>query len=136
MIIYERISQRDDLILLHSYFALFTYDSHQVVEHVWVDVIKLDPQRVLLLPVKKTHDTCSHLFDLLIDSGKVRVCQIGSLAVYDVHFIDVAEHCGYQQIVTLVDFPKVYEQQENDVLEDAVLLAKITLLKHFKDLFN
>ena len=109
MVIDEGISQSDDLIFLHPYFALFTYDGHQVVEHVRVHVVKLDPERILLLAIEETDNTCSHLLDLLIDSRKVGVCQVGSLAVYDVHFIDVAEHCGYKQIVALIDFPKVYK---------------------------
>lgn len=119
----------DDIIL-------FIDNSHQIVKHLRVHVIKFEFEIILLLLAEDVDDAGRHLPDFLVDAHEVRVGQVRSLAVYHVHLLDLAEQGRDEQVVALVNLAKVDEDKEDYILEDAVLLAEVPLLEHFENLFD
>lgn len=83
--------------------------------------------------VKHSDDAGCHLPYFFVDPDEVGIRQVRPLAIGHIHLINVAEHGGNQQIVTLVDLTEVNEKQEYDILENPISLTEIPFLKHLEN---
>ena len=74
----------------HVVLLMFYVDNlHEIVEHIGVNIVKINLENYLLLSVKHPHNTCSHLPDFFVDPHKIGVSQIRSFTVDNVHITDV-----------------------------------------------
>ena len=103
-------------------------------EHWRIPFVEIDFQIVLLLPFKKIDDASSHLSDFFVYPYKVGVSEVWSFAILHFHIGNPSEHSGYEQVVALVDFAEVYENQEYYVLENPIFLTEVSLLEYYENL--
>ena len=105
-------------------------------EHGRIPFIEINFQIVLLLPLEKIDDACSHLPDFFVYPYEVGVGEVRSFTILHFHVCDPSQHCRYQQVVALVNFSEIDENQEYYVLEYPIFLTEISLLEYYKNLLN
>lgn len=116
--------------------TLLVDEDHQVIEDACVDVKEVYLHLVLLLALEKREDAGSHGANFLVDSDEISVSQVAPLAVLQGHLVYTSQHRRHQQVVRLVDLAEVDEGEERDVLENAVLLAEVTLLEQAEHILD